>query len=53
VLSSADTKFSTKVTNLIQESLGLYIEHLVSAFFCGYKTFHQSYKSYSKEFSLY
>jgi hypothetical protein len=53
VLSSADTKFSTKVTNFIQESLGLYIEHLVSAFFCWYKTFHQSYKSYSKEFSLY
>ncbi len=35
-------KISTKVTNLIQESL-VFIEHLVSAFFCWYKSFHQSY----------
>jgi hypothetical protein len=42
VLSSADTKFSTEVTNFIQESL-VFIEHLVSAFFCWYKSFHPSY----------
>ncbi len=38
VLSSADTKLSTQVTNLIQES-PVFIEHLVGAFFCWYKVF--------------
>ncbi len=36
VLSFADTKCPTKVTNFIQESL-VFIEHLVSDFFCWYK----------------
>lgn len=52
MLSSADTKFSTKVTNLIQESL-VFVEHLMGAFFCWYKMFHQSYKFHSRESGLY
>lgn len=40
--------FPPKLHNLIQESLVL-VEHLMGAFFCWYKTFHQSYTCHSRE----